>query len=185
MKVFQLQGDADRFAWITPSDEQANRFLINILFDGSRMSSQWRPLHVRRIREGDNDKRPIGDFPILSGLPPVLSERAKQCLSSLWRGKCEFLPITSAFGTFYLLNVLNVIDALDKKKSHLRCFKEHIMQVHRHEFIAGAFKEDETLFKIPMPLYPVYVTELTSMEIARCELAGCTLTEVWRSAASE
>jgi hypothetical protein len=181
MNIYRLESNADEFAWLTPVDEEVNADLVRMKFDGGSKAKGWKEIQVRVIEEDSGAGRPLGDFPTLSGLPLVLSEKAKKCLEPLVLGKCEFLMLRSECGNLYLMNVTNVIDALDSKKSRVRKFKDHIMQVHEYAFRADKICDEETIFKIPQPLYGTYVTDHLIARLRECGLQGYVVKLVWSS----
>ena len=87
--------------------------LDNDIESGVSVKTRWQPLLVKK-------KSPKKDADIMDLSPylsMVVTKRAKDIFEPLFGDKVEFLPLINPEDELYVLNVLNVIDALDFKKS--------------------------------------------------------------------
>jgi len=81
-------------------------------FVGKPMARGWHPPKFSIVYP----YRPVRDF--VSWSDPIVSERAKNCLEPVIGPFVEFLPFASIKGkSFYAVNVLEVIDCLNRRAS--------------------------------------------------------------------
>jgi hypothetical protein len=99
-----------------------------------------------RDEEGEEEKKPIGDFVQLFG--PSINLKAKEILEPYIGNTVEFLPLKTDLGTYFTLNV-SLVDCLDVSRSELKRFHDGgIMRVERYAFYENRLK-DIHLFHIP------------------------------------
>jgi len=93
-----------------------------------------------------------GDFPSLGNynMLPVMSQRAWEALRPLIGHCCEALPIIHPSGRpYYIIHVMNTIDALDEDRSEVKRFSDDgIMRVVRYA-LKSDLLEDQHIFKLP------------------------------------
>jgi len=107
------------------------------LFDGTPRAAQWKPAEAVVAKAKKKD----ADFPYLNGHIPVVSEKAWKALGPLIGKSVEALPITGTATPYWALNVLDVADVLDEKRSDLERFDDGvIMIINRYAFKPGAVK---------------------------------------------
>jgi|SRR5579871_2008818 len=172
---FRITPDIDNYDGLTPKDIRPFRTL-----NGTRRAETWVPVTV----EWDPATTPAHrgkavDFPALGGLGYVFSERALELLFPLIGDKIEALPLDSRKGKYYVVNVLNLIDALDESRSDIkRISGGRIDVIVKHVFIPGA-TEGQHIFKLKQePLGPVYVSPQFKKAVEDNRLDGLLLLEV-------
>lgn len=113
-----------------------------------------------------------GDFLAIkdAALPSVVAEMAPSV---------EFLPLRCAQEPLTLVNVLQVVDALDEDESDLKRFASsgRIMYVNRYVFRPGAVP-GSGLFRVPQTLGRMFCTQATA-DLLRQRLTGLNLQPVW------
>ncbi|MNW39972.1 hypothetical protein D3C74_170740 [compost metagenome] len=136
--------------------------------NGSSKKSIWKPMKVETLY-----KKTYKDFPNF-GKDPVVSAKVRQIIEPYVKDQVEFLPISHAELDLYLINVLNIIDCVDWKRSDV------------HQMSDGSFggfiklalnfakiPKDIYMFKIPeMATSWVFVTEAFKDIIEQHKLKG-------------
>lgn len=121
-------------------------------FDGTPLRSASRPFRV--WWDPHSASRDLGDFP---GFPePVLSGRAVAALGADLRHHGDLLELISDDGEFYLHNVTDVVDAIDKAAFHGERFPSsgRWMFMQKRVCIFAALVGHE-IFRIPQMPSPV------------------------------
>lgn len=146
---------------------------------GRPQADSWVPFDVELVSRKGRRALEAVDSPYLDGSFLVVKDavlpRVKQELAPY----VEFLPLRCAQQPLTLLNVLQVVDALDEEESDLKRFASsgRIMFVNRHVFRPEAVPSDG-LFRIPQAVEDMFCTEATA-EVLRERLTGLNLRPVW------
>lgn len=173
MKVFQVHADADDynfFELVNKSDWDFEDF------NGTSLIKSWRPFKIKRAR---GRKYPVGDFSSISSLHFLVNSKIKDIFESIFKDKVELLPVEYD-EPYYLMNVINMIDALDMEKSEFKRYKDgRIMFCTKY-----VFKEEvignNIIFKIPQfPTVDVLVTEEFVKMAEDNDLKGFIFEELW------
>jgi hypothetical protein len=91
----------------------------------------------------------LRDFLSWSFSAPVVSERARNCLSPLISPYCEFLDLLAIKGrTYYAINVLSIIDCMDMQNSDVRYVDKEQKIIRR--IVRFKFIEDRVPSSIPI-----------------------------------
>lgn len=182
MRVFEMQGDAETYRWLTAIEESD----FNVLADLAHVSvgDAWRPIAVEWIDDDLNAGKPKSDYPTL-GSTPVLSQRAIDELMEVLVENGEILPLNGdSAEQYYVYNVTRILDALDTDKSDAIWFGPgRIMMMKRYAF-RDAELEGATIFKVPQLRVQVFVTEPFVERIESSGLTGFSFREVWRSSSA-
>ena len=139
--------------------------LDNDIESGVSVKTRWQPLLVKK-------KSPKKDADIMDLSPylsMVVTKRAKDIFEPLFGDKVEFLPLINPEGNLYVVNVLNVIDALDVKKSRAKVYyhedengestdKIKLVSFYEPSVFKKSLIEKEYLFRIPYN-YRILFTE--------------------------
>src|SRR5690554_3152186 len=119
MKIYKYIADSDEFnSFITVKE---HREIYSSIGKGSSLVHSWKPMPVKNFfkdKEGVFMNR-IGDFPSLVIGDPVFSEKAWGVFKPYIGKYTEPLPLITTEGKYYALNILNIIDALDKENSEI------------------------------------------------------------------
>lgn len=146
MKFYKYIADCDRFESLTPRRYLKDREIIYALMDGESVAKLWQPLAVNV----DRTKKRSSDFPSLYGPIPVFSERAVGALAPLLGDFVEPLPLQCSSKTpYFAMNVLSVVDALDRKKSEIEYDSDgDVTFVRRYSLIKKRIGK-LNIFKLP------------------------------------
>ncbi len=157
MPLYRYRPDANNFAGIVFEAQEDGR-VTDVHYTDDRLVSEWEPPTAHVFDEddyGEEESGIEGDFPSLTNYYriPVVSERAWEVLKPLIGDVSEPLPIVYPDGKpYFLLHVMNTIDALDQERSRVRRSKIgdcRIMQIYIY-----AFKEEmlssQHIFKLPL-----------------------------------
>src|SRR5262249_22171140 len=88
-------------------------------FIGDSMQETWRQPSVEIVGKNRRNR----DFLALANPAPAVSEHARHVLEPLMNGEAEFLPLMTIRGdSYYALNVMTVIDCLDRTQSDIKFF---------------------------------------------------------------
>ncbi|TIW10116.1 MAG: hypothetical protein E5V81_30120, partial [Mesorhizobium sp.] len=97
--------------WMLPADDDAYEEFFGL--DGRSLKG-WKPPVMRRVEEGE---RLYSDFPWLGEHAPLLRRPAVEALAAALRPYGELVALRGE--EVWLLNVTNVIDALDEARSQI------------------------------------------------------------------
>lgn len=172
---YRITPDIDNYDGLIPRDIKPFRSL-----NGTPRSDAWMPVGV----DWDEATTPAGrglpvDFPALGGLGYAFSQRALELLFPLVGEKIEALPLDSVRGKYYVVNVLNLIDALDEGRSEIKRIPGGRIDV----IVKHAFKSNSTdgqhIFKLQQePLGPVYVSAEFKRAVEHHGLTGLIFIEI-------
>lgn len=131
-------------------DDREN--ILDLHYESRSVAEEWLPISVSDaldLRTGVT-----GDFPTLVdyGKIPIFSARAWEALKPLIGYCCEALPIKHPSGeAYFLINVLEIIDALDEKRSIVdrNSVTGRISRVIKYSFHLDKIK-DKHIFKLPL-----------------------------------
>lgn len=144
MSIYEYCPDSDSFeSFLLKSSKDEKT--INRLMDCKSIGKAWAPLAIK-IDQSMGGK---SDFPSMEGIP-VFSERAWRMLEPLIGRHVEALPIRHPKSdVFYAINVLEMVDALDRKKSVVDLYPNgKVMSIEKYVFKATAIR-GKSIFKIP------------------------------------
>lgn len=120
------------------------------------------------------------------------TEKAVEALRTELESSGELLPVRTPLGIGYLLNVTDVVNALDYERSKLdldlkarREGKTVVESVREYEFISDRI-EGKTLFKLAeFPVTPTYATGAFARAYQRHGLTGLDFHVIWPRASRE
>lgn len=116
-----------------------------------------------------------GDFLKMSGAV-VLSQKAKQVLGNKLKDYVEFLPVTVDGETRYILNVVNVIDVLDREKSIYKIYSDGKVGMCEHGYLKEPL-DNQLIFKVAGFLGRVFITDSLKACIETEQLTGALIRE--------
>ncbi|MCG3797071.1 imm11 family protein [Bacillus toyonensis] len=150
-------------------------------FDG------YQSFQLLSLEEGNQS-----DFPHFWGEvgTPMVSEKAKQFLESMLGNNVEFLPlIHNVTGeVYYIINVLNAIDAIDYEKAILKKLRSGlVIDFKKYAFLPNMVK-NQTIFKVYLNeilhIPSVFVSDEFRNAVLKSDLKGFEFVEVWDSEAN-
>src|SRR5690606_36235521 len=138
---FWPQGEPFKRVWFT-SDSDADLFRAN----GRAFGPHWKPPALQFSI--DSNAALDSDFPLFHLSVPLLSERALLATESLIGNSAEIFPVLISGCNYYLLNVVDVVDCLDKATSDFSVnpIAKLITSIHRYSFNDSCV--DRNIFKI-------------------------------------
>ena len=151
-------------------------------FNGSKKLMNWTPLRVEPI-ETDLE---LGDAPGFT--IPVFSQKACDALMPLMEQDVELLPLTCSKGTFFGVNVTNVLDVIDYENSVFRRFSDgkRIMAFQKYSFRICDALNRCNIFKITdEPTRRAFVSDRFKDAIEENGLEGFSLRLVWDNGENE
>lgn len=189
MKIYEVDADFDNFD-VCKIDYEACKKLRDIPdydmmfnFDGSSQTKNWWP----RVMERHNDKSKLGGYiSKLGGDVMILEREAIDKLKSLM-GNIEVLPLKCDFGDYWAINVLDVLECVDYKKSEfvllsdeLEDGRPRIMYFSKYQFIKEKI-EGHNVFKIiDTPKSAIFVNETFVNEVVKHGITGFKFELVWQ-----
>lgn len=143
---------------------------------GQSIASSWQPAAMEVNTSGG----PLSDFP-MDTVPPKLSKRAWDVLRPLIGKAVEALPVATPFGTYFALNVLDVIDCLDYPRSEFTYYPASMGgEMHRiiKYHLKSSLIRDKPIFKIPEEMTKVIVSEEFKELVVGASLEGLDFSHV-------
>jgi hypothetical protein len=113
VSVWFLNADVDNFAAISPADSSTWELLNKL--DGRPFEGDWPRPVFERLPTG-----PAGDFAYLASHVVALTDRAWSVLEPNIGDSVQALPLDVQGEGYQVLNVLDVVDGLDRDRAELR-----------------------------------------------------------------
>ncbi|MEA5023431.1 hypothetical protein SDC9_21107 [bioreactor metagenome] len=179
MKVWLWKPDSNKYENLTLPLEDVDKLIDFYEFDGRKISDVWEPMEV-----GIYKKAKRGDTPsFIAG--PVLSERAVETLRDILDDKVEILPLKYSKENYYVINVLNVLDAIDYTKAEYLTFDDgRVYRFTKYAFIEEKVKSQPIFKLVEHPKSEVFVSDEFRSRVLEHKLAGFEFIEVWDSEVS-
>lgn len=113
-RIYKRRSEPEKHLWLTLVNSGESEQLEGI-YEAQEYGNNWVPLKVEKIIETESDlKKSLGDFPGFWSVPTV-SKKALNALNHYFIDGVESLPLSGE--DFYVLNVLNLTNALDEESS--------------------------------------------------------------------
>lgn len=180
MKIWKLLPH-EQSNTIMLKDRDRYSHILRKHFIGYSMTTWWEPISFITSEKGK-----FNDFPESMPFGPAFSERLKEQVQSFLKDHIEWLPIQHPDQSYYIGNVLNVIDAVDYSRSKLRvpfgsfsgfagfekvCFKKELLLSQEHH-----------IFKIPEFIQKqVFISDQFRELLINSKIKGFDFVEVWDS----
>lgn len=152
---------------------------LNIRFFGSSLLSNWSAHTI----EAYYKKRKIADVSDFSCGAPLFNEKAVEALMDLLNESVELLLCYFENSRYYVANVVNVIDALDKDKTQFKMFSTGEKSVECEKYVfKPEIVDGQHIFKIPLgnSIY-IFVSDEFKRRVEETKLKGFIFVEVWNS----
>lgn len=186
MKIYRMTNVSDDYMSIVLKEQSNENYnYLKDKFEGKMIGEDWVILDVISFNKGKKKESDAIRFWDKTGAI-VLSEKAVGCLKDMLQGVTEILPLNHPKFDLYIVNVVNVIDALDENRSEITRFPDgNIMRVDKHSFTSKLVEEEHHIFKIPQSLKShSFVSEKFVNTVNEFGLKGFVFKEVWNSANS-
>ena len=177
MRIWMLKPDVARYdSFLLPKEFDPEYIRA---FDGRTQMSNWKPVRVQRSYHDENLE--LSDYPNFCF--PICSEKAVYLLKPLIGSDVEFLPVEYCEGKYCVINILTVINAVDRSKSAYRTFRDgkRIMAFMKYAFFPEVVA-NVPVFKITeeRTRYP-FVSDAFKRVVEDDCLTGFEFTLVWDS----
>lgn len=174
MKIWQLSFDFNNYANLQAIPPLTADEIQS--FNGSKKLASWSPRRVKPIET----ELELGDAPGFT--IPVFSQKACDVLMPLIEQDVELLPLLSSKGTFFGVNVTNVLDVIDYDNSIFRRFSDgkRIMAFQKYSFrVCDALNRCNIFKIIDEPTRKAFVSDRVKVAIEENNLKGFSLRLVW------
>jgi hypothetical protein len=180
MKIWKWDKDSmrfDSFSIVNHNEVYSKYFLDE--FIGKPIGDGWGTIHITTYQS--LAKCDCSGF---GGGVPIFSEHAIRCLDDLMKDKVEILPLIHDEGSYFAINVINVLDCIDFDQAIVRRHERYpsvIAEVLEYEFIPELVKEQH-IFKVPQfKGTAVYVSDEFRNRVIEKDLKGFEFTLLWDS----
>lgn len=176
MKIWQLWSD-EGYEWFTPT----RRLSVEEkhTFDGRSKRDGWVPLALKPL-EGNFI---CGDFAnFLCGMP-IVSKRVIEMIGDLLEAEVEVLPTICAGREVYILNITNIVDAVDYKNSDVKYFQntQKVMAFTKVSFCKEKIQGNHIFKLVERRFSSVYVSDEFRQRIIDNNLTGFRFELIWDS----
>lgn len=149
-------------------------------FDGRSKKINWKPIKVKRMY-----KREFSNTPGFSPHIPVFDKAAVDILEDLVEDNAEILPLDCKEGTFFAINVTNIVDCINYGESEYKTFSNsnRIMRFIKYAFYKEKV-EGHTIFKVKdWELKRPFVSDEFRKRVIDSNLIGFKFELAWDSEA--
>lgn len=178
MKIWELDSDRNNGyeSLVLANRKEDYPLYIKGQFNGKPIEN-WGNIEFKTHQKGKHS-----DIPDFSSGMPVFSIKTVDAVKDLVEGHVQILPIIHEQHELYMINVNNVVDAIDYDNAVVDHYDNGIFR----KFIKYAFVEDrligQHIFKIPeQPLIKVFVSDLFRERCLSVNLKGFRFIELWDS----
>lgn len=184
MKIWKIEDDFKEYEsfQLTNKDRAYYREFKQKIISAKRLNGEYDNVPIELI-EG----REVCDFPKFWGALGVLmiSERARKCLEDIIGRYVEFIPVCANGKPYYIVNLLNVLDAVDYSKSVFRVLDTGlVVGLEKYAFSEDRLQGND-MFKILLNgrIYSteIFVSDKIKQTIEENGLSGVKFIKVWES----
>ncbi len=184
VKIYLLERDAENYRWLEYKNifVDYNGYKVSLfdyfhahLVNVESMNGFNEIIKCKTIR--DKKERVLGDYPHFA--LPAISSRAKEVLEKHLEGLVEIFPLDAGkWGTYYFLNIMNVLDLLDTEKSIVRRLSSgKIIDIDKYSFDEKILSINSNLFQLHhVRRSLIYINEETKQLIESAGLEGFIFT---------
>ena len=174
MAVWRLESNIDYYGLGLIYDSDAK---VTTRFIGESFGQKWRPLLVELIQHKGAE---LGNFLNLSPGILVCDQVALEIIEPLISASVEVLPLQCESGSFWAINVTNIVDCLDRSSSEFEYLASgNLKRISRYVFKSNCV-ENEPIFKIPERRgKEIFVLDDFKQLVESNGLKGLTFRKVW------
>lgn len=192
MKIYRpanvIDGQRDAYCRLTfANDADRARFGMGEDFRGQSLpADKLQPFHMKRsIDFPGGDANPLADklpFAFNADIM-VLSRRALDVLMPCIGHAVQLVPLIFDEGEYALVNVVNLLDALQPESSDIERFpsSDRISRIKQHAFKSDVV-DGQWIFKIPQTPARTFVTDLFVALVQQQALTGFDFEPLWDAA---
>lgn len=147
-------------------------------WNGEPKLNQWKSPEVVWLEDeftSPNDQ--VADLTKFMGGAIALSEKACEVLQPIVEAQAEFLPVVRGDEQWYLLNVLNVQDLMDKALSKFKIYEDGHIGPCTHAYIQEPDDTDNLIFLVKGYFPNIFISATLKAEIERARLTGGLIRE--------
>ncbi|WP_281648162.1 DUF1629 domain-containing protein [Parendozoicomonas sp. Alg238-R29] len=142
MKMYVISADSNQFETFLPVLEDYEDTHGDILCKGESLVDDWSgPLEIE-VEEPDSGKS-VGDCSFMFAGSLVLNDQAKKVFTPFLNERDELMPLVNGGKSYWLLNVRNIVDVLDKSLSEFNDVGLLVRKVFKQDINANLFKINE------------------------------------------
>lgn len=177
MKIYNLLHDSENYRWLEYQGDWFD-FFHDINCSNTRIDNFDYVIRCKAIR--DKKERVLGDYPCF--VVPAISQKAKEVLESQLSDFIQIFPLeTGKLGQYYFINILNVLDCLDKNKSEIQYLpsSDMIYKIRKWKFNSRLNDKNSKIFIIKNQMGErIYIDENIKKIIDENNLKGFVFREV-------
>jgi len=143
---------------------------------GESKMATWKPVQLIWLEDDlTNRADKDADFLKFAG-SIVISERAYQTLKRHTASRVEYLPVFIGGEARYILNVINVLDLMDKSRSKFKIYSDGNLGQCEHAYLNRA-SADESIYKVIGFMPRVFISDRLKSIIESESLTGSLIRE--------
>ena len=189
MKIWELKSSFDDYEsfQLLNLEGDSKKYFEGKIDSAAKASDSWGEIRIKCVEEGNQS-----DLPHFWGEvgTPMVSGKAKKFLESILGDNVEFLPLIHDMTgeVYYIINVLNAIDAIDYEKAILKKLRSGlVIDFKKYAFLSNMVK-NQTIFKVYLNeilhIPSVFVSDEFRNTLLESDLKGFEFIEVWDSEAN-
>ena len=186
MKIWELKSSFDDYEsfQLLNLEGDSKKYFEGKIDSAAKASDSWGEIRIKCVEEGNQSDSPhfwgeVGT--------PMVSEKAKKFLESMLGDNVEFLPLIHDMTgeVYYIINVLNAIDAIDYEKAILKKLRSGlVIDFKKYAFLSNMVK-NQTIFKVYLNeilhIPSVFVSDELRSAVLESDLKGFEFVEIWDS----
>ena len=149
-------------------------------FDGRSKIEDWTPLAVKPM----DRKLPFGDVTSLWHME-VVSPKVIEVVKDLTEGQAEYLPLLCVNHEYYLVNVVNLVGAIDYSKAKVEYFpnSNRVMMIEKFAFLEEKLKGNHIFKLVECRRVTIYVSDEFRQRVIDSGITGARFDLIWDSEA--
>ena len=149
-------------------------------FDGRSKIGDWTPVAVKSMERN----LPFGDVTSLWHME-VVSPKVIETIKDLTEGQAEYLTLLCIDYEYYLVNVVNVVDAIDYSKAKAKYFSNSnkVMRFEKIAFLEEKLKGNHIFKLVEHCHVTIYVSDEFRQRVIDSGITGAKFDLIWDSEA--
>jgi len=183
MRIYEFKVNYSQSLLLTDvySEESSGHPMVT-KFKGESKCDEWWPIKLDTLEQNT-----YSDFPHYIIGKPILSEKVKCILELYIKDEVELLSLIHAEQSIYMVNVINILDCVDWKRSDVSWFEEeYFLGFNKLVFNFTKIPSNTYIFKIKETAETcVYITESFKELVENNHLQGLDFSVVYDSEFTE
>ena len=149
-------------------------------FDGRSKIEDWTPVAVKPMERNF----PFGDVTSLWHMK-VVSPKVIEAVKDLTEGQVEYLPLLCINYEYYLINVVNLVSAIDYSKAKVEYFpnSNRVMMIEKFAFLEEKLKGNHIFTLVEHRGIDIYVSDEFRQRVIDSGATGARFDLIWDSEA--